>query len=338
MAKLETIRLAHGSGGRLSRELVNRVFLKYFPARELARLDDSAVFKTSSSRLALTTDSYVVSPLFFPGGDIGRLAVCGTVNDLSVKGAVPKWLSAAFILEEGLSFEVLQRVCASMRSAAREAGVEIITGDTKVVEKGKADGLFITTAGVGEIPAGIDLSSAYIRKGDAVIVSGSLGAHGVAVLNARHGLGLKSAIKSDAAPLNRLTASVLKVSRCTHAMRDLTRGGLAGALVEISESSGVRIEISGEAVPVDKPVRAASALLGIDPLYAANEGRLVCFAPARDSEKILRAMRQHPCGKGAAVIGLVSGVCPGGSVLLKTAIGGSRRLMLAEGEQLPRIC
>jgi len=338
MAEDRKIRLAHGSGGRLSRELVNRVFLKYFSGRELSRLDDAAAFKTSASQLAMTTDSYVVSPLFFPGGDIGRLAVCGTVNDLSVKGAVPKWLSAAFILEEGLPFELLERVCASMRAAAREAGVEIVTGDTKVVEKGKADGLFITTAGVGEIPEGVNLSSASARKGDAVLVSGPLGAHGVAVLNARHDLGLKSAIKSDAAPLNELVRSVLKASPSVHAMRDLTRGGLAGALVEISESSNIKIEIEGEAVPVDKPVRAACALLGVDPLYAANEGRLVCFAPARDSEKILRAMRRHSCGRGAVVIGVVSGSCAGGSVLLKTGIGGARRLMLAEGEQLPRIC
>ncbi|HOX23315.1 MAG TPA: hydrogenase expression/formation protein HypE [Elusimicrobiales bacterium] len=332
------IRLGHGSGGRLSRELVDKVFLKYFADKELARLDDAAALKTAFSRLAFTTDSYVVSPLFFPGADIGRLAVCGTVNDLSVKGAIPKWLSAAFILEEGLPFETLERVCASMRAAAIEAGVAIVTGDTKVVEKGKADGLFISTAGVGEIPPGVDLSSAYARKGDAVIVSGALGAHGLAVLNARHGLGLKGAIKSDAAPLNKLAAAVLKACPRAHVMRDLTRGGLAGALVEIAESSGVKIEIEAEAVPVERQVRAAAAILGLDPLYSANEGRLVCFAPAQDSEKIVRAMRADPNGKGSAVIGFVVGACAGGAVLLRTEVGGVRKLALAEGEQLPRIC
>ncbi|NLO91559.1 MAG: hydrogenase expression/formation protein HypE [Elusimicrobia bacterium] len=338
MAETEKIRLAHGSGGRLSRELVDKVFLRYFGGSELARLDDAAVLSASSRRLAFTTDAYVVQPLFFPGGDIGRIAVCGTVNDLSVKGAKPKWISAAFVLEEGLPIADLKRICASMRRAAQEAGVEIVTGDTKVVEKGKADGIFIATAGVGEISGSAVIGAAKVQPGDAVLVSGPVGAHGVAVLNARHGLGLKSAIKSDAAPLNALTAAVLKASRNVHAMRDLTRGGLAGALVEIAGSAGVGIELEAEAVPVSEQVRAASALLGLDPLYSANEGRLVCFVPKKDAQSVLKAMHSRPEGRGAAIVGHVPGRARGGAVLLKTGVGGARKLILAEGEQLPRIC
>ena len=327
--------LGHGSGGRLSHELIRELFAPAFANPALAPLDDAAEL-AGGERLAFTTDAYVVSPLEFPGGDIRRLAVCGTVNDLAMKGARPLGLSAAFILEEGLDFGLLERVVASMRAAAAEAGAAIVTGDTKVVEKGKADGLFIATSGVGVIPAGIALSGANARPGDAVLVSGPLGDHGVAVMNARNQLGLEGDIRSDAAPLNGLVEAMLAAAPGIRVLRDLTRGGLATSLNEIAAASRCRMEIDETAVPVRRSTAAACQLLGLDPLYVANEGKLAAVAPQADAEKVLAAMRGHEYGKGAVAVGRVSE--GPAQVRLRTAIGGSRILAMLEGEQLPRIC
>ncbi|MDD2806301.1 MAG: hydrogenase expression/formation protein HypE [Elusimicrobiales bacterium] len=336
MAALEKVVLAHGSGGRLSRELVEQVFLKNFSNPALAPLEDAAEVKIPGATLAFTTDSYVVTPVEFPGADIGRVAVCGTVNDLAVKGARPLALSAGFILEEGFPGALLARIVASMRRAADEAGVKIVTGDTKVVEKGKADGVFINTSGVGLIPKGRRLTSARVLAGDAVIVSGNLAEHGVAVMNARDRLGLEGGIKSDAAPLNGLAEAVLKISG-VRAMRDITRGGLATVLNEVSGACALGLELDEEAVPVAVPVKNACALLGLDPLYVANEGKLALFCSPEAAPKVLKAMRAHRYGRNAAVVGrAVREKQP--RVRLNTAIGGSRILLMLEGEQLPRIC
>ncbi|HNW45250.1 MAG TPA: hydrogenase expression/formation protein HypE [Elusimicrobiales bacterium] len=337
MRRPETIVLAHGSGGRLSRELVESVFLKSFSNPALLPLEDAAEVRLGGVNLAFTTDSYVVSPVEFPGADIGRVAVCGTVNDLAVKGARPAALSAGFILEEGFPMKLLARICASMRRAAREAGVSIVTGDTKVVEKGHADGIFINTSGVGLIPAGRELSSARVRPGDLVIVSGNLADHGVAVMNARNRLGLKGGVKSDAAPLNGMIEAALAASRGIRAIRDITRGGLATVLNEVSGACGLSVEVEEEAVPVAAATKNACALLGLEPLYVANEGKVVLFAAPAEAGKVLAALRRHKYGRNAAVVGRAqAGKNP--VVRLRTAIGGSRVLLMLEGEQLPRIC
>lgn len=336
MPGLEKVVLAHGSGGRLSRELVEQVFLKSFANPALAPLEDAAEVRIPGATLAFTTDSYVVTPVEFPGADIGRVAVCGTVNDLAVKGARPLALSAGFILEEGFPGALLGRIVASMRRAAAEAGVEIVTGDTKVVEKGKADGIFINTAGVGLIPKGRRLTSASLRDGDAVLVSGGLAEHGVAVMNARDRLGLEGGIKSDAAPLNGLAEAILKIPG-VRAMRDITRGGLATVLNEVSGACGLSALVEEEAVPVAGPVKNACALLGLDPLYVANEGKLAVFCGAAAAPKVLRAMRAHKYGRCAAVVGRMAKEKKP-QVRLNTAIGGSRIMLMLEGEQLPRIC
>jgi len=336
MATVDKVVLAHGSGGRLSRELVEKVFLKSFYNPALEPLEDSAEIKAGGVRLAFTTDSYVVTPVEFPGADIGRVAVCGTVNDLAVKGARPLALSAGFILEEGFPGALLARITASMRRAADEAGVSIVTGDTKVVERGKADGIFINTAGVGLIPAGRRLTSASVRPGDVLIVSGNLADHGVAVMNARDRLGLEGAIKSDAAPLNGLTEAALRVPG-VRAMRDITRGGLATVLNEVSGACGLTAELDEELVPVSAAARNACALLGLDPLYVANEGKLALFAAPASAPRILKALRAHRYGRNAVIAGrMLKEKKP--QVRLRTAIGGSRVLLMLEGEQLPRIC
>ncbi|MDD5208233.1 MAG: hydrogenase expression/formation protein HypE [Elusimicrobiales bacterium] len=336
MPAVKKILLGHGSGGRLSRELVETVFLKSFSNPALLPLEDAAEVKIPGATLAFTTDSYVVTPVEFPGADIGRVAVCGTVNDLAVKGARPLALSAGFILEEGFPIDLLSRLAASMRRAADEAGVSIVTGDTKVVEKGKADGVFINTSGVGLIPAGRSLTSAAVRPGDFIIVSGNLAEHGVAVMNARHRLGLGGAIKSDAAPLNGLVEAALKV-RGIRAMRDITRGGLATVLNEVSGACGLTAEVDEESVPVSAPTRNACALLGLDPMYVANEGKLVLFAAPEAAAEILKALRSHKYGKNARIAGrMLKEKKP--QVRLRTSIGGSRIMLMLEGEQLPRIC
>jgi hydrogenase expression/formation protein HypE len=338
----DRIVLGHGGGGRLTGELVRRLFFPAFANPELLAADDSAVLDPGAlvgegERLALTTDAHIVQPLFFPGGDIGRLAVCGTVNDLAVMGAVPLWLTAAFIIEEGLEQAVLERVVASMKEAAAEAGVAIVAGDTKVAERGQVDGLYITTAGVGRIPAGRSPSGAGARPGDAVLLSGPLGDHGIAVLAARGGLAFKTAVVSDVAPVNGLVEALFDAGVEVHAMRDPTRGGLAAALNEIAARSRIAAVLAEEALPVRPEVEAACELLGFDPLHIANEGRVVAFVPAGQTEAALAALRAHPLGAGAVRIGRVEAE-PAGRVLLETTIGGTRIVDVPAGELLPRIC
>ncbi len=334
----ETIRLAHGGGGSLTHALVRDVFLSSFGDRELARLNDSALLDTTAGRIAFTTDSFVVQPLFFPGGDIGRLAVCGTVNDLAVTGAVPVALSAGFILEEGLPLNDLKRIVRSMADAAAEADVRIVTGDTKVVQKGKGDGVFINTAGIGIFPEGrTPVTGSGARPGDAVIVSGPLGRHGMAVVLAREDLGLSSTILSDAAPLNGMLQRPLSSVPGLHAMRDATRGGLGVVLNEIAEQSGVGIELEEERIPVPEDVRSACEILGFDPLYAANEGVVAACVAEEHAAEWVRMMAESPYGKQAAVIGRVTEKSRH-RVVLKTRIGSRRIVDVISGEQLPRIC
>jgi hydrogenase expression/formation protein HypE len=328
--------LSHGSGGRMMQELIASLFRKAFDNPILNSQDDAAEIPFPGKRLAFTTDSYVVTPLVFPGGDIGKLAVCGTVNDLTVKGARPLALSASFILEEGLEIALLEKVVTSMAKAAGEAGVSVVTGDTKVVERGKADGMFITTSGVGLIPEGREISGSLARPGDAVLVNGPIAEHGIAVLNARLDFGLNGDLESDCAALYSLIEFVLSSSDKVHAMRDPTRGGVATTLNEIAVQSGVGIILEESRIPVRSEVKAACELLGLDSLYVANEGKVLVILESGDSGKALGAMKQHPLGEGAAVIGEVVKEPKG--VFLKTHIGGLRPLILLEGEQLPRIC
>jgi hydrogenase expression/formation protein HypE len=328
--------LGHGSGGKLSHDLLKRLFLPELGKAAPRALDDSAVLTVDGQRLALTTDSHVVAPLFFPGGDIGRLAVCGTVNDLAMAGARPIALTCGFVIEEGLSFDILQRVVQSMRAAAAEAGVYIAAGDTKVVQKGGADQLFINTSGVGKIPTGVNISGVNAKPGDVVLVSGTLGDHGIAVMSAREGLGFETDLVSDVAPLNHLVEAMLGAGEI-HVLRDPTRGGLATTLNEIAEQSGVVIELNEQAIPVKPQVRAACEMLGFDPLYVASEGKLVAMVKAEDAGKILAAMKSARYGENAAIIGrVVSEGAP--MVKLKTAIGGTRLVDMLPGEMLPRIC
>lgn len=331
------ILLGHGSGGTLSRNLVEGLFLEAFKNPLLEDLNDQAVFELTNSRVAFTTDSYVVNPLFFAGGDIGKLAVCGTINDLAVGGAEPLYLSASFILEEGLSFEELRRVVDSMALTARDAGVSIVTGDTKVVERGKGDKLFINTAGIGVVKDGLDLSPARIRPGDRVIVSGFIGDHGIAVMAHREGLQMDIQVSSDCAALHGLVREVLAASNGVRAMRDPTRGGLATILNEFAAQSGCGIVIEEEAVPVRDEVRGACELLGFEPLYLANEGKLVTVVSPDTAVAVLDAMRSHPLGRDAAIVGTVIDE-PRGKVLLETTIGSKRIIDMLAGEQLPRIC
>lgn len=331
------IRLGHGSGGKLSAELLADVFLPELGNDVLSRLDDAACVDAACGKLAITTDSYVVNPIFFPGGDIGRLAVYGTINDLAMRGARPIYLTAAFILEEGLSIDELRRVVRSMRLACETAGVLLVAGDTKVVNKGAADKLFITTSGVGiieraDVPAG-DRASA----GDIVIASGQLGLHGMAIMCAREGLELETEIESDSEPLHELVREMLEAVPAIHCLRDLTRGGLSSACNELAEASGVGIEIDEARVPVHPYVKAACEILGLDPLYVACEGRLIAIVPERASDELVKIMRSHPAGRGASVIGRVVADHPG-RVVLKSRIGGRRILDRLSGEQLPRIC
>jgi len=338
--KGDTVLLAHGSGGLLSRELVTDVFLRHLGNATLAELGDSAVVDSpgEDARLAFTTDSYVISPLFFPGGDIGKLAVCGTVNDLAVAGARPLYLSAGFILEEGLSLETLERVVRSMAEMAREAGVAVVAGDTKVVERGAADGMFINTAGVGVVPAGLRLTPRALHPGDRLLVSGTVGDHGLAVMIQREGFEFRSPLRSDCAPLNGLVADLLAACpgevRC---MRDATRGGLVAVLNEWAQAAKAGIVVEQAAIPMREEVRAACELLGLDALYAANEGKIVVGVSAEGASRALRALQAHPLGRDAADIGLVTAQHPG-RVGLRTPYGAVRVLDLLVGDQLPRIC
>jgi hydrogenase expression/formation protein HypE len=333
----DAILLGHGSGGLLTSQLIERVFLPALGNEVLDRLEDQAVLDVSGARLAFTTDSFVVTPIFFPGGDIGSLAVHGTVNDLAMCGAKPLYLSAGFILEEGLEIEELSRVVSSMRRAALEAGVLVVTGDTKVVGRGSGDKIFINTSGIGIVPEGVRLGADRIRPGDSVLLSGTVGDHGTAVLSLRESLGLESSIVSDSAPLHDLVDRILAAAPETHAMRDPTRGGVAGTCHEIASRAGLGIELWEDSVPVREEVLGACELLGLDPLNVANEGKLVAFVPEPSSEAALRAMRADPLGEQAVRIGVVTEAHPG-RVLMRTAIGASRVLERPYGELLPRIC
>ncbi len=337
-----TIALAHGSGGRAMRDLIADVFVDAFDDPQLSLLEDQARFDLDAlgargTRLALTTDSYVVDPLFFPGGDIGSLAVNGTVNDLAVGGAVPLYLTCAVIIEEGFSVDLLRRVVLSMKNAANLAGVRIVTGDTKVVGRGSADKLFINTSGVGVIPRGVDLGAARAQPGDQILVNGPIGDHGAAIALARGQFALAAEIQTDCQPLSDLVRAMLAVCPDLHCLRDATRGGLAAVLGEFAEASGVGIRIDERAIPVRTAVRALCELLGLDSLYLANEGKLVAVAPKGTANALLAAMRAHPAGADAAIIGEVV-ADPRGRVVETTAFGGDRVVDLLFGEQLPRIC
>ena len=331
------ILLGHGSGGKLSAELLQNVFLPALGNPVLNRLEDQAIVSLNGARLAITTDSFVVKPLIFRGGDIGSLAVHGTINDLAMGGAEPLWLSAAFILEEGLPMETLRRVVGSMHEAAANAGVEIVTGDTKVVEKGSADGIFVNTTGIGLAREGITLSAAQARPGDAILVSGMLGDHGIAILAEREGLQFETAVQSDSAPLHTLVASLLGATREVRCMRDPTRGGLSSTLNEIAASSGVGMELEETSIPVREEVRGACEMLGLDPLYVANEGKLVAIVAPDSAEAALRALQNHPLGKDARIIGRVTSEHPR-MVVMRTPFGTTRIVDMLTGDQLPRIC
>jgi hydrogenase expression/formation protein HypE len=332
----DSILLAHGSGGKLSHELVEKKFLPFLANPALNKLDDSAIFE-ASGRLAFTTDGYVVNPIFFPGGDIGKLAVCGTVNDLAMNGARPLYLSLSAIIEEGFLVSELEQVVQSIKKAAEEAEVSIIAGDTKVVNRGQADKLFITTSGVGIISPGVDISGANARAGDKVLLSGTIGDHGIAVMSQREGLRFSMTLKSDCAPLNKLVSQMLEVSSRIHCMRDPTRGGLATTLNELARQSKVGIVIEETKIPVKDEVKAACELLGLDPIHVANEGKLVAIVDPTDADKILAQMRKNSYGRAAAIIGEVTNE-HSGRVVMKTKLGPSRIVDMLSGELLPRIC
>ncbi|TVL93493.1 hydrogenase expression/formation protein HypE [Streptomyces sp. SAJ15] len=329
--------MGHGGGGALSAELVRHLFAPAYGNETLAQLGDSARLELGGARLAFSTDSYVVRPLFFPGGDIGDLAVNGTVNDLAMSGARPAQLSCAFILEEGVELSVVGAVARSIGAAAMAAGVAVATGDTKVVEAGHGDGVYVNTSGIGLIPEGVDIGPRRATPGDVVIVSGPIGMHGIAIMSVREGLEFGAEVVSDTAPLGDLVAAMLAVTPDLHVLRDPTRGGLAAALNEIAAASGTGVALTERALPVPEAVAAACGFLGLDPLYVANEGRLVAFVPPAHADAVLAAMRAHPQGAGAAIIGECVAEHPG-MVVARTGLGGTRVVDLPLGEQLPRIC
>lgn len=334
----ERIVLGHGSGGKMTQRLIEQTFYPPFENPELLQANDAAeVSLKGVSRLAISTDSHIVTPLFFPGGDIGRLAVCGTVNDISMVGGQPRWMTAGFILEEGLDLNLLEKVVQSMKQAADEAGIKIIAGDTKVAERGNVDGIYINTSGVGIIPDGRAVSGANAREGDTVIVSGPIGDHGIAVLAARGELAFETSLQSDIAALNGLVEAMFSVTDDIHVLRDPTRGGLATALNEIARQSQVCIKLEETAIPVRPAVEAACEMLGFDPLYVANEGKLIAIVPSENAGQILDVMRAHKYGSQACRIGKVA-AAPQGRVLLHTSIGGTRVVDILSGEMLPRIC
>jgi len=331
------IDLSHGSGGRAMAQLIEELFEANFDNTFLAQRNDQACFKVESGRMVMTTDGFVISPLFFPGGDIGSLAVHGTINDVAMAGAKPLYLSVGMIIEEGFSLKDLKAVVTSMAAATRDAGVAIVTGDTKVVERGKGDGIFITTTGVGIVPEGVNISADLARPGDAILVSGSMGDHGVAVMSKREGLTFETDILSDSAALHGLVAAMVEAVPDIHVMRDPTRGGLAAVLNEIAQQSGVGMIVKEDAIPIATAVRGACELLGLDPLYVANEGKLVAFCAPAQAERLLDAMRVHPLGREAAIIGNVI-EDDRRFVQMKTSFGGSRIIDWLAGDPLPRIC
>jgi hydrogenase expression/formation protein HypE len=340
-SQYDRVLLGHGSGGTLSYDLVRQVFVPGFGNEILASLEDQATVSLDAAaggaRLAFTTDSFVVRPIFFPGGDVGKLAVCGTVNDLAVGGATPMFLSAAFILEEGLPLADLKRIVASMRQACALANVSLVTGDTKVVDRGKGDQVFITTSGIGVVPRGRNLSIRNARPGDCVLVSGTIGDHGIAIMSVREGIEFETVLESDCAPLNDLVRVMLEACPEIRCMRDPTRGGISSALNELADASNVGVVLDESSIPIRPDVRGACDMLGLDPLYVANEGKLIAVAPAQMADQLLAAMRAHPLGKNSALIGKITDSHPG-MVVLRTLIGGERVVTMLTGEQLPRIC
>ncbi len=339
-AGYDRVLLGHGSGGRLSSDLVTRLFLPALGNDVLNRLEDQATCSLpglANARLAVTTDSFVVRPIFFPGGDNGRLAVHGTVNDLAVGGATPLFLAAAFILEEGLSLDDLRRIVTSMKTAADEAGVTVVAGDTKVVDRGKGDQIFITTTGVGLVPDGRVLSISAARPGDRVVVSGTIGDHGMAIMSVREGLEFETALESDTAALHGLADAMLRACDGIRVMRDPTRGGVSSALNELAAASRVGVELVETAVPLRDAVKAACEILGLDPLYVANEGKLIAIVTPEQADDLVGVMRQHPLGRDAAIIGEIVSAHPG-AVVMRSVAGGSRMVPMLAGEQLPRIC
>ena len=335
--KRDRILLAHGGGGSLTRELIAEIFMPELDNPVLRKLDDSAVLSLKSGRFAFTTDSYVVKPFFFPGGDIGTLAVCGTVNDLAMQGAEPLWLSLGLVLEEGLAISDLKKIARSIRAAAGEVGVQIATGDTKVVEHGKCEGIYINTTGLGRVVVKKPLSCANVKPGDAVILNGFIGEHGVAVMSRREGISFATSVVSDCAALWPLVKAIFETGAEIHAMRDPTRGGVAAAVCDIASSSGVGIRLTESALPISPAVRGACDLLGFDPLTIANEGKVLVFCPGEAAERVVAAMRRHPLGRETRVIGEVT-ASPKGMALMRTTIGGERILDMPTGEDLPRIC
>jgi hydrogenase expression/formation protein HypE len=336
-SEYDKVLLAHGGGGTLMHQLIQKMFVSQFDNELLNVQHDGAIFEMNGVKLAFSTDSYVVQPIFFPGGDIGELAVYGTVNDLSMCGAKPLFLSVGLIIEEGLPMEDLWRVVQSMKHAAEKAGVKIVTGDTKVVDRGKGDKVFINTSGIGVISDGVNISPKECKVGDVIIINGRIAEHGVAIMSAREGLEFESDIKSDTAPLNDLVEKMLSASKNIHVLRDPTRGGLASTLNEIASDSKLGIKIDETKIPVSEPVKAACEILGLDPLYVANEGKLVAFVVKEDAEKVLQVMKVHPLGKDSAIIGEVVEE-PRKRVIMKTSIGSTRIVDMISGEQLPRIC
>jgi hydrogenase expression/formation protein HypE len=329
--------MSHGGGGRAMAQLIDELFQRSFDNEWLRQANDQAAFTVPPGRLVMATDSHVVSPLFFPGGDIGCLSVHGTVNDVAMSGAVPLYLAAGFILEEGFALADLKRIVESMAAASKEAGVPVVTGDTKVVEKGKGDGVFITTTGVGVVPAGVNISGDRARPGDRILVSGNIGDHGVAIMSLRENLSFETAIQSDTAALHGLVAAMVAAVPGIHCLRDPTRGGLATTLNELARQSGAGMLIDEAAVPVQRAVEAACELLGLDPMYVANEGKLVAICAPADADALLAAMRAHPLGRGAAIIGEVL-EDPHHFVQMRTRFGGKRIVDWLTGDQLPRIC
>ena len=329
--------LAHGSGGKLSHQLMEKMVLPQFRNELLESLHDGAIFSIGGQRVAFSTDSYVVNPIFFPGGDIGKLAVYGTVNDLAMCGARPLYLSVGFILEEGTPMEDFWRVVQSMREAAANAGVMLVTGDTKVVDRGKADKIFINTSGIGAIPEGINIAPSRAQPNDKIILSGAMAVHGIAIMSTREGLEFESEIASDTAPLNGLVETILAANKDVHVLRDPTRGGITSALTEIAQAAKVGMLLNEDAIPISEEVKGACEILGLDPLYVANEGKLLAITAASKADRVLAAMQSHPLGREAAIIGEVTDDHPG-FVMMKTRVGGKRVVDMLSGEQLPRIC
>ncbi len=332
-----TVNMTHGGGGRSMAELISDLFLRHLDNELLRQGHDAALCRVPPGRLAISTDGHVISPLFFPGGDIGSLAVHGTLNDVAMAGATPLYLTAGFILEEGFPLADLERIVASMAAAARAAGVPVVTGDTKVVEKGNGDGVFITTTGIGVVPEGVEISAQRARPGQAILLSGSIGDHGIAILSQRENLAFETEIRSDSAALHGLVAEMVAAVPEIAVLRDPTRGGLAATLNEIARQAGVGMSLEEEAIPVKPEVTAACELLGLDPLYVANEGKLICLCEAEDAERLLEVMRAHPLGREAALIGQVT-EDPHAMVQMRTFFGGGRVVDWLAGEQLPRIC